>query len=74
MQRKISPEGDIAEFTNYSNVNGVAFPESLEIKSVGSRTRIVFDEPEINTPLETAALTPALEGLNVLPLSDFKGI
>ena len=74
VQRKVSPEGDEVNFVDYRNVNGVAFPESLQIKSnSGATVRIVFDEPEINTPVEDAALNPNLEGIKVLPLSEFKG-
>jgi len=75
VQRKISPDGDRVDFTGYRNVNGVAFPESLEFKtSYGDTVRIMFDEPEINTPVEDAVLTPNLEGIKVRPLSEFKGL
>ena len=74
VQRKVSPEGDEVDYAGYRNVNGVAFPDSLEIKnSYGDTVRIVFDEPEINAPLENGALTPNLEGFSVRPLSEFKG-
>jgi hypothetical protein len=74
VRRKISPEGDEVDYAGYSNVNGVAFPESLEIKnSLKDSVRIVFDEPEINAAVENSALTPTLEGMAVLPLSEFKG-
>jgi hypothetical protein len=74
VERKISPEGDEVSFSGYNTVNGVAFPETMVIKnSYGDTVRIVFDEPEINTPLENAALTPSMEGYKVLPLSEFKG-
>lgn len=75
VQRKVSPEGDEVEYNGYRNVNGVAFPESILItNSYGDTVRIVFDEPEINAPVENAALAPNLEGISVLPLSDFKGL
>jgi len=74
VRRKISPEGDEVDYAIYHNVNGVPFPESLEIKNnLKDSVRIVFDEPEINTAVENSALTPTLEGITVLPLSDFKG-
>lgn len=74
VQRKVSQQGDEVEYIDYRNVNGLAFPETLVItNSYGHTVRIVFDEPEINTPVDTAALTPNLEGIAVLPLSDFKG-
>lgn len=75
MQRKVSPDGDQVTYSGYSNVNGVAFPETFEIKNVyGDTVRIVFDEPEINAPVEQVALVPNLEGFNVLPLAEFKGM
>ena len=75
VRRKVSAQGDEVSYAGYNNVNGVAFPESLEIKtSNGDRVRIVFDEPEINSPVESPALTPNLEGYSVLPLSEFKGM
>ena len=74
MERKVAPDGDQVSYSGYRNVNGVAFPESLEIKNGrGDTVRIVFDEPEINAPVENAVLTPNLEGISVLPLSEFKG-
>lgn len=74
VQRKVSPEGAEVDFSGYGNVNGIAFPETMEIKSgQGDSVRIAFDEPELNTPVEDAVLTPNLEGMSVLPLADFKG-
>lgn len=74
VQRKVSPEGDEVHFAAYRNVNGIAFPDSMEIKnSHGDTVRIVFDEPELNATVENAVLTPNLEGMSVLPLADFKG-
>jgi len=73
--RKVSRQGDQVEYDGYRNANGVAFPETIIIKnSFGDTVKVVFDEPEINTPVEKAALTPNLEGITVLPLSDFKGL
>jgi outer membrane lipoprotein-sorting protein len=75
VQRKVSLAGDEASYADYHNVNGVAFPNTLEIKnSYGDTIRIVFDDPEINGPVENSALEPNLTGLNVLPLAMFKGI
>jgi len=74
VQRKVSPEGDEVHFAGYRNVNGIAIPDSMEIKnSRGDTVRIVFDEPELNATVENAVLTPNLEGMSVLPLADFKG-
>ncbi|MCM0083093.1 outer membrane lipoprotein LolB [Geomonas sp. Red32] len=74
VERKVSPAGDQVSYENYRNVNGVAFPEAILIASrFGSSVRIVFEDPEINQPVDESTLTPALEGLKVLPLSSFKG-
>ena len=73
--RKVSPDGAEVDFAQYRNVSGIAFPDSMEIHDGnGNSVRIVFDEPEINSPLDEAVLTPRLEGLTVLPLSEFKGM
>lgn len=72
--RKLSPEGDEVKYEGYSNVNGVAFPETIIITSrYGAKVKIGFDEPEINQPVEEGALTPNLEGFSIQPLADFKG-
>jgi hypothetical protein len=74
VERKVSEQGNEVSYENYSNVNGVAFPESLVIaNSSGATVKIVFDEPQINLPVEDAALTPNLEGISIRPLTDFKG-
>jgi hypothetical protein len=36
--------------------------------------KIIFDDPQINQPVEDSALVPNLEGYTVLPLAEFKGI
>ncbi|GFO60071.1 outer-membrane lipoprotein LolB [Geomonas silvestris] len=74
MDRKISPGGDRADFHDYRNVSGVPFPEAIEIRTGPTSARIVFDEPEINTEIEPAALTPNLEGYSIRPLDEFKGV
>ena len=74
LERKVSESGDEVSYEDYRNVNGVAFPDAIVIdSSFGTTVRIVFDEPQINQPVEESALVPGLEGLNVLPLAEFKG-
>jgi outer membrane lipoprotein-sorting protein len=71
---KVSSEGDKVAYQDYSNVDGVAFPDAIIISSrYGTTVRIVFDEPQINQPVEEGALTPLTEGYKVLPLAEFKG-
>jgi hypothetical protein len=56
-------------------VDGVAFPESIEIANrYGAVVNIVFDEPQLNLPVENSALTPVLEGIGIHPLADFHGL
>ena len=72
--RKETEEGDRVEYRDYRNVNGVAVPESIELGNRrGDTVRITFDEPEVNSPVEESALQPNLEGLTLLPFSEFKG-
>jgi hypothetical protein len=74
LERKETEEGDQVSYRDYRNINGVALPESIELGNrKGDRVRIVFDDPEVNKPVEEGALKPNLEGLNVLPFSSFRG-
>ncbi len=74
VERKVSPQGDEVVYEDYQSVDGVAFPGSIVIGNrFGASVTIVFDEPQINLPVEDAALTPNLEGMSILPLADFKG-
>ncbi|HJV65645.1 MAG TPA: outer membrane lipoprotein LolB [Geomonas sp.] len=74
VDRKVSPDGDKVAYQDYSNLDGVAFPESIVIGSrFGTVVKIIFDEPQINQPVEEAALKPVTEGYNVRPLTEFKG-
>lgn len=72
--RKESEEGDRVVYREYQAVNGVAFPSVIELSTSREDTvRITFDEPEVNQPVEDAALQPNLEGVSVLPFTAFKG-
>ncbi len=74
LQKKTNDNGDQVQYNDYRQVNGVAFPESIELRnSKGDTVKVAFDEPEINQPVEDSALVPKLEGIKVLPISDFKG-
>lgn len=74
LERKETEEGDRVVYRDYRNVNGVAVPGSIELSNRRNDTvRIVFSEPEVNQPVEEAALKPNLEGVAVLPFSEFRG-
>jgi len=71
---KTNEAGDRVAYLDYRDRNGVSFPGSIEMSNArGDQVRIVFDEPEINQPVEEAALAPSLEGMEVLPLTQFRG-
>jgi hypothetical protein len=47
----------------------------MEISNArGDTVKIVFDEPELNQPLDDAVLNPSLDGIDVLPLTAFRGL
>ncbi len=74
LQRKENGEGDSIRYNDYRQINGVAFPSAIEMcNRMGDIVKVSFDEPEVNTPVDDAALVPVIDGMKVLPLSDFKG-
>jgi len=75
LERKVSQEGDEVAYEGYRAVEGIAFPDSIVIRNrYGATVRIVFDEPQVNAPVEGSDLTPDLSGMTVLPLAEFKGM
>jgi hypothetical protein len=75
IQMKEDEDGNRVTYGDYTGVNGVALPATVVISDRrGDTVRIVFDEPEVNQPVDESALTPRLEGMTVLPLSDFRGM
>jgi outer membrane lipoprotein-sorting protein len=74
LQKKTNDNGDQVLYNDYRQINGVAFPASVELRNNnGDTVKVAFDEPEINQPVEDSALVPNLEGIKVLPITDFKG-
>lgn len=72
---KENEEGDRVLYGDYESVNGVALPKTVELfNRRGDEVRIVFDEFEVNQPVEPASFTPNLEGMTVLPLTSFQGV
>ncbi len=72
---KTNEDGDRVVYRDYHDRNGVAFPAHIEITNAqGDSVRIAFDEPEINQPVDEAVLTPDLEGMEVFPLTAFRGL
>lgn len=72
---KSNEDGDRVVYHDYRDRNGVSFPSSMEISNArGDTVKIVFDEPELNQPLDDAVLNPSLDGIDVLPLAAFRGL
>ena len=75
LERKLTEEGSEVRYLDYQSIDGVPFPSAIEFNDArGARVKITFKEPEINQPLEDGALSPHLEGLDVLPLTEFRGM
>jgi len=75
LERKKFGGGEEVFFRNYQSEEGVPFPSVIEfIDRNGARVKITFDEPEINKPVDNAALVPNLEGISIHPLASFKGM
>lgn len=74
LERKETEEGDRVVYRDYRNVDGVAVAESIELTNSRDDTvRVVFEEPEVNRPVEEEALSPQLAGIKVLPFTEFHG-
>lgn len=72
--RKESESGDEVRFLDYRVVEGVPLAEVIEIISAaGDRVRITFSDPEVNGAVDDEMLRPNLDGLQVLPFTEFKG-
>lgn len=75
LEKEVFSGGEEVFFRDYLSAGGVPFPGIIEFTdNNGSRVKVTFDEPEINGTLDSAALSPNLDGLNLLPLASFKGI
>jgi hypothetical protein len=69
---KKNVDGDEVRYEGYQSVDGVPVPTTIEITDrVGITVRITLDEPEVNTALDEKAFVPVLDGVTVLPLSQF---
>jgi len=74
VQRKVNGTGDEVFYSDYRITDDRALPNRIEINaSGGSRLVLVFDDPEINRPIENGILNPPLDGYAILPLKEFKG-
>jgi len=74
VQRKVNAGGDEVLYSDYRVNENLAIPNRIEINaSDGSRLVLVFDDPEINRPIENTVLSPRLEGYKILPLKELNG-
>ena len=73
--RKVAAGGDEVTYGDYREVDGVPFPEQIELRDRrGVRIRISFEDPEVNRPVAEEALAPKLDDYTVEPLSSFCGL
>ena len=74
VQRKLTEDGDQVVYKDYEVIDGIPFPDQMELSdSAGDQVRLIFEDPELNQPVEESALTPDLSGFKVLPFSAFQG-
>ncbi|HZV82228.1 MAG TPA: lipoprotein insertase outer membrane protein LolB [Geobacteraceae bacterium] len=72
--RKVNDFGDEVLFGDYRVTEDVAIPWRIEVKTAdGDRLQLLFDEPEVNGPLDDELLKPSLAGMEILPLAQFRG-
>jgi Outer membrane lipoprotein LolB len=74
LEQKQNEDGDRVVYRDYHVLDGIPFPESIELTdSRGEIVKIILEEPELNRPVADAALNPAFGGVRILPFSEFKG-
>lgn len=72
--KKKNSVGDLVNYDDYRVIDGIAVPMLVEITTVdGNKLKLVFDELEVNRPIEDVVLAPDLKGYEILPLADFNG-
>ncbi len=72
--RKVNNFSDEILYSDYQIVENIAFPGKIVIKTAaGDTLELVFNEPELNHPVESGIFTPNHEGFDILPLAEFKG-
>lgn len=74
LTRKQAADGEVS-YRDYQSIDGVPFPAEIEFSDrQGVRVKMSFEDPDINKPVDDAALTPNLEGMTLLPLAAIKGM
>jgi len=73
VQKKVNSAGDMVVYSDYRQAGGIAVPNGIEITTAeGSSLRLVFDDPDINLPIDSEVLSPPLGRYKLRPLADFK--
>jgi Outer membrane lipoprotein LolB len=74
LEQKETEDGDRVVYRDYQVRDGIPFPESIELTDRrGDNVKISMEEPELNRPVAETALVPTLDGLKILPFSEFRG-
>jgi len=72
---KVSAAGDKVYYSNYTVISRVPLATEIDLRNTrDDRVLLNLSEPEVNTPLDDAALLPRLDGITVLPLTELKGM
>lgn len=72
---KVSAAGDRVYYSRYAVINGVPLATEIDLRTArDDRLLLTLSEPEVNTPLDDAALLPRLDGMTVLPLAELTGM
>lgn len=73
VQRKVNGAGDEVFYSDYRISDGRAIANRIELVAAeGSRLVLIFDDPEVNLPIENSILTHSLTGYDIRPLREFK--
>ena len=72
---KMSSAGDKVYYSRYIVINRVPLATEIDLRNAhDDRVLLTLSEPDVNTPLDDAALLPRLDGVTVLPLTELKGM
>ncbi len=72
---KSLPGGEIVTYRNHTIMAGVRVPLELLLEGGdGERIKIVLEDPEVNRPLSEQAFFLRLDGVQMMPLAELKGM
>jgi len=74
VQRKVNAAGDEVLYSDYQVTGDRAFPGRIKILTADrNRLELVFDDPELDRPIDSQIFSPKLVGYEILPLAEFRG-